>query len=186
MKALLPILLSVFILVGCQAITGISNDYPSQWPELALTSESQCSNISGTYIEKGKCNYPHSCSITSLSERLLPKNKKYIDGNTVTIKHISNNIEIAFATNDGLVTNQLSYDSKDFTCENGAIWIKQGESYQSEGVGMASRKYIMGFKKASDGSLIGQHLNSGWGLVMWVIPVGGTQVLWYKWAPTNE
>jgi hypothetical protein len=171
------------LLGGCQTMTGISHTYPGSWPELPRTTSSECPDISGKYVENGICNYPLHCNSLSLAERFSStKTINAVPETTVTIKQPSaEQIELSFSTSTGIFTNSLSSKFGEFVCESGAIWIKQGESFKAEGVGVASRKYTMGFMKSSDGSLVGQHRNSGWGLVMWVIPVGGAQILWYKW-----
>jgi len=185
-ERLLTLTIGLFLLSACQAMTGISHRYPESWPELIRTASSQCTDISGTYVEKGVCNYPLHCNSLSLFNRLASTEAQPIDQSTVTVKQLSpDQIEVSLSNKDGMATKQLSSKSEDFVCEDGAVWIKQGEDFHAEGVGVASRKYIMGFKKASDGSLIGQHRNTGWGLVMWVVPIGGTQILWYKWSTSN-
>jgi hypothetical protein len=186
MRQLLAAEIAFLVLCGCQAMSGISGKYPQYYPDV-LDSKSLTCDISGTYMTEGICSYITVCESLSLFERLSGMREKVADGRSITITQVSaNEMEMSVKTTQGVVTKHLSSVKNDFTCENGVIWIKQGGLFHAEGVGVANRKYVMGFAKAVDGSLIGEHRNSGWGLLMWAVPIAGTQTLWYKWDPAES
>lgn len=178
-------ILLVTLLLGCQAFSGVSHKYPDEWPKTIEADHNQCPDISGLYLNNdGICKYPSLCESKRLYSRLTNQSGA---GNAVLISKVNDaELIIRLKHNEKITGNNILKEGSDYKCEGGSVWFGQGKSNYADDLGYIDREFTMGFRKAEDGSLIGQHRNSGWGLAMWLVPVGGTQILWYKWDETNN
>jgi hypothetical protein len=178
--------LAFLTLGACQALTGISHRYPASWPNYAQVSSLPCGDIGGSYVNRGICNYPDHCESVSLLQRMHADEQGSTSASPVSIAQPSRDrIEVSHSNTEGAVPTVLRSSAEEFLCKDGAVLIMQGKASGAHGMGISSHTHVMAFRKASDGSLIGQHRNTSYGMFMWLVPFGGTQILWYKWEPAK-
>lgn len=171
--------LSIIILLllsGCQALTGIDSSYPNYYGKLPTLGTTECPNISGTFTNEGNASHSYSPLDGLLSYYLAgPKPKP----SKVNIISKPDQISISF---DGKYVKDLKIGN-DYTCQEGAIWLKPIISGGAEGLGGYRAEKVLGLRKALNGNLIGEDRLSSVGALLWVVPIIGSQTFWYRWWP---
>lgn len=190
----IPFALISACLFACQTMTGINHEYPVSWPP--LVSSEGCPNISGDFLNLGVGKYESSPHEHYLSFHLFQR--RLFDNETsgmeplapedATIQYISvNNIgsqQLLIGSIDShgvLEQRTLNIREEDYICKAGILWVDSGIEVYTGELGSYRSHYKLGLKLAEDGSLIGQLHNDNVALAMWIIPMGGTQILWFRW-----
>lgn len=185
-------------LSGCETLTGISHDYPRHWPKY-LHETSICPDISGFYQNVGEEKYdrgPHHIFRKSLGYRLLgfhtfePNTNEdrseavwiIYSARIVEVVQDESSLTVMVKTHDG-VDHQKTWqiNEEEATCSSGWLWLPQGSAKGGDGTGGYHNNFKIGIRKAIDGSLVAQEHNYMVGAALWVLPVAGQQVMWFRW-----
>lgn len=188
---LVPFLLLLFS--GCQTLTGISHDYPEHWPTRA-ESKTSCPNLTGLYIDKGIPKYDvHHHSHKYLSFHFLHELQdsdirwEHGDSNeTQLIQDAEKQLKLQLFQKDNLVNEVVLQSTKDYECQRGILWLDSGEDAQGHELGGYKSWFKIGLQLAQDGSIVGQVHQSNVALALWVIPMGGKQIIWYRWPEASQ
>ena len=170
-------------LTACFSFGG--EKYPPAWP--SLSSEGNCSSISGTYVDSGERIGENTFEHASLSSALghyksqpfaFPTDRVRIsfgDGDDV--------MEVKVWTMDRPVgTIRFSRVAGDFKCYWGSIEISRSEFLAGAMVAGSETEAIR-VSKAVDGSLILRRSDSAYGVAGGVIPIVATRVVsWSRFA----
>ena len=174
--------LAAAALAGC-----IEADYPGRWPALAPASAG-CPSIAGRYRNEGERAEPRGVtSPVHLTGFLLPdltaSEAASID--TVEISEPAGAggvIEIVAVRGGQVVSSRrLLAGQEDFECVDGCIETSSSRWANEQGVGKQwdTDAYCRGV----DGSLIVKSTSSGAGVILLVIPVGGSESNWFRFRP---
>lgn len=71
MNNLLCCVISVALLSGCSVLTGISPDYPQDWPPISSIPDDACPDLTGRYQNLAAYSFLPSAGANSLAYRLV-------------------------------------------------------------------------------------------------------------------
>lgn len=169
-------------LAGC-----IEADYPGRWPALAPAS-GDCPSIAGRYRNEGERG--ESTGVTwpvHLTGFLMPE---LPDSEAATIDTVEISepagaggvIEIAAVRGGQVVSSRrLLAGQQEYECVDGCIETSSSRWANEQAVGKQwdTDAYCRGV----DGSLIVKSTSSGAGVILLVIPVGGSESNWFRFRP---
>jgi len=175
-------------------------NYPQSWSPLSEPEKVSCPSIAGKYKAASVPNPEYkktSCEPAvgrgwfchSLPEDLLGLKAKIKNESWVEIKeHIGLDLEITLGENDTIGQKTVLKSEKDqFECTEDGVVVKVGPEFMvGAGAVGANLGYKYAFRKALDGSLIAKETTSGGGLILFVIPIAGSSVQWWKWQPFDH
>ncbi len=170
------------IAAGCSAFTGISSAYPKGWPEI-VSEPAGCPNINGRYESQGGYSFLPEENENSLVHRF---GGEY--GRSVRIELSSDQLTVDMETIEGaLFQKVLSGADGDFACGHGVLVLKPILQSGGDGTGGYRSERRLVLHRANNGDLIGEDRLFSVGAFLWVVPISGSQVFWYRWrAQTNE
>ncbi len=170
----------VAVLSGCASLTGISPDYPEDWPPVAASPGVECADLSGIYQNLATYSYLPMTGANSLAFRLLGE---MADSDSVVLVYSSATLRVEARSNKGPVkVNVLSKDKGDFSCSEGAFVLPGVIHSDADGTGGYRSESRLYLRRAEGGALIGEERSSGIGAAFWLIPVAGWQTFWYQWG----
>jgi hypothetical protein len=109
-----------------------------------------------------------------LGSRALP--------HTVFLKSDGYSLSVEVWIDDELLqTKYFSQKSDEIRCANGAVWFPPVIETGADGTGGYRAKQTLGLRLANNGNLIGEAKATSVGAVIWVIPIAGSQTIWYQW-----
>ena len=160
-------------------------DYPGRWPALAPAS-ADCPSIAGHYRNEGEraessgVNWPVRLTGFLLPE-LAASEAASIDGVDIS-EPAAGVIEIAAVRGGQVVqSRRLLAGEQGYACVDGCIETSSSRWANEQGVGKQwdTDAYCRGV----DGSLIVKSTSSGAGVILLVIPVGGSESSWFRFRP---
>ncbi len=179
LKNVIVCYLSVALLSGCAALTGISPKYPEGWPSISSGSGDECPDLSGRYQNLATYSFLPMAAANSLAFRLGAELK---DADRVVLVFSSATLRVEALNSTGVIGEQLlSKEHGDFSCSDGAFVLPIVIDKNADGTGgyrSGSRLYL---RRALGGALIGEERTSGIGAIFWLVPVGGWQTFWFQW-----
>jgi hypothetical protein len=196
MRKLTSTVAVLLLLTGCilnNWTTGYPAGYPKEWPPLTA-QRGNCPDITGTFRDLGFLGYEDpkypdayaSAVITGYTlawrffqEPTMSKERK------VQISHPdTDSFIVEVLEQDKLVSSgTFSISSGDVACEEGWVRLKPKVEGGLADVGVYRNKTYIGLAKAVDGSLVSKEDTSGFGAVMFIIPLVSSQTVWYRWRP---
>lgn len=194
--AIFSIVLIITLTNGCSH----TQPYPSQWPPLASLSQEQCFDISGSYRalsepDPGNTDQRNLSLLYFLFERDL-ENRPAIkisvtDTMIATLKQRGSQGDhfLKITLHEGptvIYEEELSERKGDFQCSSSEIEIDHGWRFININVGPASQKDIYKLLKDEEGSLILKGVSTGGGAIMFVLPVWGKGIEWWRWEKTTN
>lgn len=180
MKSILVAYIGVTFLSGCTALTGISPEYPKDWPPIASSSGEECPDLSGRYQNLATYSFLPMTGANSLALRLLGEVK---DTDLVVLVFSSETLHVEARSNTGTISEKLlSKDNNDFSCSEGAFVLPIIIDSGADGTGGYRSESRLYLRRAQDGAIIGEERSSGIGAVFWLLPVGGWQTFWFQWS----
>lgn len=78
-------------------------------------------------------------------------------------------------------TRIFSQKADEIRCKDGAVWFPPAIETGADGTGGYRAKHSFGLRIADDGNLIGEARVTSVGAIVWIIPVAGSQTIWYQW-----
>jgi hypothetical protein len=175
----------VWLLVAAGALEGcVSNPgYPERWSGL-LPAAKDCPSITGIFYNQGEEDNPESSARPIYLSSLVfldMKDSKSIEKIEISEPEVGV-IEIKTRNKNQLeYMRRLSAKNNDYHCEGGAVKISSSEVVSEQVAGLQFDSFY--FYKSLDQSLIVKHTSSGLGLVLLVIPVGGSLSTWFRFEP---
>ena len=183
------IVLFLGFLASCAAVVGRSNEYPENWPKVEPVDGELCPDLSGTYYDTARSTYDQDClACRSLSNTLGGYFANNFRQQTTKVTQVgSNEIGIEVVESNQVVFNgRLLSGNGDFICNSEGVWVGERQYSTAEGVGYDKGKVVYGLSRAVDGSLIGQKRNTGFGMLLWIVPLWGGEITWFKWTPVED
>lgn len=176
-------LLLAIALAGCSY-----ENYPDDWPPRRQRADA-CAAFSGSYANKG------FGADKEFKESTRPKLHKFLFKDPTGLGEVDRiKMEIGEdrvlrvrALRDLKVVGGTEYSEKDSTLicdESGAkIDLYRGPSYRKGSMIVGYEFETVTLSKATDGSLAVKKSTGVYGLVLFVIPVGGEDEKWYRFPP---
>jgi len=149
----------------------------------ASTTADRCPDISGKYANTGDSVSPqHSLSLASVLISFgVPWDKSvditelsFDDADTLRVGVITGSQVVKEAT--------LSRKHGDFTCDEDGLTPRSSSGGRAGEGGIGYASQTISFTTADGGVLAGKVRNSAVGIAF-LIPVVGTQTMWYSWKP---
>jgi hypothetical protein len=141
--------------------------------------EGECPDLSGSWANKGTVSFSQGSWSGLLSYQLT---KGFATPAVVGISARQNQLVVEFDPGNpsGKIAATLR-PGEDFKCEQGALWLQPKIRSDAGGLGGYRATTVLGFRRTTNGNLIGEERLSSVGAALWVIPVVGSQTFWYRW-----
>jgi len=168
--------------IGSKALTGIDNAYPKGWEPCAeIASSGICADLSGNYQDRGD----YSDLIKDSDSNSLSKRLTRFDWQAESVRlSVPDSDSILVEILEGKSVKHsatLRRSRGDFDCEPRGTKI-HARTYSGSDFGGYSKSHVRLYLRTSvDGSLIGEERNTGGGVLLWLVPVGGVQTIWFRW-----
>lgn len=177
--------LSILVWVTTSSACSTVGQYPASWPKIEQFQKN-CNSIAGRYVEMGFSDYYGPKRSDSLSALLL--GERVAGSNVVSVLPKENELEIVSMKGNQLL-RKIIYTAKDdkYRCVDNEIEFFMGSRNAAERIIIPLYdidKRIL--TNAADGSLIVRRESKGVGLLLFVIPVGGKVVSWYRFEKIKE
>jgi len=156
--------------------------YPNGWGNTIPATNLECVDVSGVYKNTGD-DAAHPKRPIDFSFLLY--------GVKSAVSHIQisqpdkNSVTMSLWDQSHLVARKHYERDRDFTCTNGEIGFFGNTELVGENVVgvMRSRQSLM---KTDDGWLVVKQRSWGVGLVFALVPVGGSDIQWYRFKPVGR
>ena len=178
------------MIYGCQALTGISHEYPPHWPKIYEVSENECVDLSGSYGDFGMSGNHSTIGKENRLSFYFYKGVRKKNGDPV-VQLTADEVEIVSSSEtisvqvkrQEILVDEIKFEKGkgDFLCNGNGVTLDVTTTSQSGTYGGGVGSIRLRLSKAKDRSLVGETIFGGVGVGLWVVPVAGYQKLWYRW-----
>lgn len=170
----------------------MSSDFPrpDDWAPLPAPDVQQpCPTLDGYYSNVGEASDRYAADYSRvLSVGLLHVTPHTKQARVLLRQPSADQLDVVVLEADGQEFHRatLLASRGDLTCEAGVLWLRGITTVQKDGTGIGRNTKRLGLRLAADGSLSGQESSFGVGAIGWVVPIVGSQTIWFRWERTDS
>lgn len=181
----LPIFL---FLTGCSTMSGIPDEWPSNWPTLQGVKSNACPNLEGTYRNVGEAVYSGAMLTTrTLSVRLIKFGPRSSRSSVRLTQPSDAVLEVEVIEQGAVLRKETLFRNKgDFHCDDEGLWVRPSKYTAKDGTGYGHSSTSLGFRPADGRVLAAKERTSGIAVIGWLIPIPLVQTIWYRWDPSDD